>query len=876
MLRLLPSKLLPSLLLFSSLTALHGCTDQAKEQQEKAALHAKSANAYYQQGQYRAAINEYNIALKGAPSVEYAVALADVYLDLSQAQAALNLLDPLSVKYPQATNKAIAEAYLQRGKYRSALELLEQQPTPSDTDEAKHQQLMLIQALIGSRQLDNGQLQINAYEQKFGQDADSQLLTLELAFNEQNASLASSIQKNLSDNFSDNAKVNNALGQIALKSNDLDAAERYFTAALGQLPKTDVMTSEKLLVLTRLSDTLTRKGRFTEAMIYSQLIAEARPDADSSQKEFNQAIDYIRQSDYAKAENILVELANRYPNADRINSLLGLVQLQQGDITKAGLLLEKSVDPETASPQLLRAAAQAQLQLSKPQQAVDLLEAALEQDPNNPELLALYGMSASRITGLEAKSELALKKISAQQPDNQRLRLALSQIYFRQGKIELGMSELKIGATKAGNDPIIAGAYVKTLIQQNQMATAESYINTLKTDHPKMSHPWQLSAGIAQQKGDLKQAEQLLKKAEQLEPNNTASLMAQAYLAQQQQQYQLAQDKFQQVLALEPNQAAALTGLLATSIKLNNQEQIKKQLNKQAEAGNQNALATLAQIDLFSKNMVDAASKSQKLAQLSEKLTNYSRGIGAQIERSLAQQAAQQKNLEAAITHLQQALVFEPGKTQLLAEIAELQYASNKPTEAEATLTQLRLRQGGLSVAAIVEASATAKTEPEKAIAILQASETIEPNSNAMALLYKLEKEFSPANSANTLQKWLQAYPNDIRPLLEVANNQLQQGKNKAAISSYEKIIAQQPKQVIALNNLAWLYGEAGELEKAMNFGEQAAQLAPNSASVLDTLGWIYHKAGDKRAVETLEKALELSPNDSAIQDHFNKAKLGS
>jgi len=861
------------LALCSGLLMLNACTDEAKEQQDKAAINARSGQSYYQQGQYRAAINEYRVALKKSASIEYATALAEVFLDLNQSQAALNILLPLQEKFPEATRLGIAKAYIQKGKFSSALTLLQGTTAPANDALAQKQQFMLAQVFLGQKKASQALKQINHFEQQYGESDESALIRFNIALQQNNESDHRQLLSLLSTKYTESAKVNSALGQIALNSNDLDRAEDYFTAALEQLPKTDIMTSEKLLVLTRLSDALTRKGRFTEAMIYKQLIAEAQPDFENSQQEFTEAIEFISQGNYSSAEKVLLSLAERYPTSDRINALLGLVQLQQGDISKANLLLEKSVDPETASPAVLRAAAQANLQLSKPQQAVDLLQEALKQDPENPELLALYGFSASRISGLEKESEMALQKAVAMQPQNYRLRLALSQVYFRQGKSELGFSQLKIAADNAGSDSAIAGAYVKSLLKTKQDQIAIKYIDNLKKQYPNLVHPWQIGAGMAQQFNKPLEVQKNLDAAFKLDPNNKTTLLIQARFAQKQKQYQLAQEKYQRILELDPTHVLSLTGILATANRLGNQNEIHRQLNQLSDNGNINALAALAQLDLLNGKLQSADSKSLRFSTSTQNLTPYSRQIGSQIQRRMAQQAAKGKDFDSAIKHMQQALFFSPGTPQLLAEIAELHYANDDIESAKEALVQLRRHQNGSTMAAIIEASFISKTQPKKAIAILRQSQNKRGSTRTIAQLYSLEKIHDPRNSLNTLKEWNTKYPKDIRPLLELALYAQHQGQGDQAVSLYQKALALQPNHVPALNNLSWLYGEQNKLGLAIKMGEKAVKLAPNNPNALDTLGWNYHKAGDNKAVTTLQKALSFAPDDKIIQQHLKQAQ---
>jgi tetratricopeptide (TPR) repeat protein len=53
--------------------------------------------------------------------------------------------------------------------------------------------------------------------------------------------------------------------------------------------------------------------------------------------------------------------------------------------------------------------------------------------------------------------------------------------------------------------------------------------------------------------------------------------------------------------------------------------------------------------------------------------------------------------------------------------------------------------------------------------------------------------------------------------------------------------------------------------------------LKPNTGYITDSLGWVYFKLGDyERAVAELEKASQLTPEDSTITEHLadSHAKL--
>jgi len=81
------------------------------------------------------------------------------------------------------------------------------------------------------------------------------------------------------------------------------------------------------------------------------------------------------------------------------------------------------------------------------------------------------------------------------------------------------------------------------------------------------------------------------------------------------------------------------------------------------------------------------------------------------------------------------------------------------------------------------------------------------------------------------------------------------------------------PDDALALNNLAWLLKEQN-LPRATALAERASQLQPESAAVLDTYGWLLHLQGDKaRAIDYLEQALALAPDQEDIQQNLEAAR---
>ena len=94
----------------------------------------------------------------------------------------------------------------------------------------------------------------------------------------------------------------------------------------------------------------------------------------------------------------------------------------------------------------------------------------------------------------------------------------------------------------------------------------------------------------------------------------------------------------------------------------------------------------------------------------------------------------------------------------------------------------------------------------------------------------------------------------------------------KAAAARYQELIAQEPNNVVALNNLAWVSGEIGD-PKAISYAERGVSLSPNSAATLDTLGVLLMKKGETaKGLEHLSNAARLAPDRYDIRLNYARS----
>lgn len=90
------------------------------------------------------------------------------------------------------------------------------------------------------------------------------------------------------------------------------------------------------------------------------------------------------------------------------------------------------------------------------------------------------------------------------------------------------------------------------------------------------------------------------------------------------------------------------------------------------------------------------------------------------------------------------------------------------------------------------------------------------------------------------------------------------------AVERYRIVIETQPRNSVALNNLAYALGvHLKSPKEALPFARRAVAAAPESAGILDTLGWIEYLAGNTtEAVRLLTEASRRAPGNAEIRLH--------
>jgi tetratricopeptide (TPR) repeat protein len=134
----------------------------------------------------------------------------------------------------------------------------------------------------------------------------------------------------------------------------------------------------------------------------------------------------------------------------------------------------------------------------------------------------------------------------------------------------------------------------------------------------------------------------------------------------------------------------------------------------------------------------------------------------------------------------------------------------------------------------------------------------------ALRLIEALRESGDSAGAAGVLELFLEQNPQNVPAQLLAANALLQAGEWDQAINLYEQLRARIGNgDATLLNNLAWAYGQKGDLKRAVPFARAAWRLDPNNPATADTYGWLLYKTGrDKaQALALIEQAARGAPD---------------
>ncbi|HTF96244.1 MAG TPA: tetratricopeptide repeat protein [Cellvibrio sp.] len=852
------------------------CSDKNEKIATDAARFAVSAKTYKQQGQIKAAMLEARNIIQLQPEAAQGYALlASIYNDLGASTAVFKLLEPKVDSLPELSTE-LAQAYLNGKKYRTALNVISKHPASTPEDKLRQAKIAALSSIYLG-EADETEKYISALKQMDGAEADVAVVSATALLSQGKSEAAMEILNNALQANPENLEILQLLGSVNVYSRNLEVAEKHLSKALGLLPKTDILTNQRLTVLTLMTETLIQLGRTSEAYTYQKVIAEANPDSSAAQQRFNEAMELFQQGKLDEAEAILRELREQFPNDKNSATLLGMVEFRKGADDKASTLFDEFIDPETATPTVLQAAALVKYRNNQMDDAIKLLKTASENQPNNATILATYGLALLDQDDKSAEGAKALEKSLAINPKQQRIRIALAKRYMALEQTEQAIAQLQKAYQEQPLDLVIQQTYLKLLFDNGAADRVKEEVASFKEKHPGNPRGDFIEGWYFVEEKNYAGAQEAFERAAAAK-NNPEKQLAYSGLAQvyeQQNQLQKAAVNWQMAIEADPKMTAAYGRWMAIMQKLNRKDDAEKfLLDIEEKTSSWQASLLLSQLELQNNKIDKSISHVELALTRSNEATNVKQ-IAARLYQTRGVMLRNENKLPEARASFLQAVKLFPENAGFLYNLIEVELADKKVSEAQKLLDQFVKTDDNEAERLYLQANIKlAEQKNDEALTLFRTSWGVKPLEAVGEAIYATYQSQQKADLSESFAKeWAEKLPKSYRAALINAMTAQQKNDEAGALQWYEKTVELAPKMPAALNNLAWIYYEKKD-ERAEEIAKRAYELAPNNPAILDTYGWILVEKGKvEEGLEYLQRAATAAPDNQEILNHVNEAK---
>ncbi|MBB4844119.1 putative PEP-CTERM system TPR-repeat lipoprotein [Paucibacter oligotrophus] len=796
----------------------------------------------------------------------------DVVPLLAQAMLAQNKLEPLVVKFSDTKlgapianaelRASVAYAFAQLGKSEEARATL---ATAFESD-AKNisAQILNIKMLMHQRNFEEVRIAIDKLLEQVPKNAEAWQLKGDFLLESSGATEAALAAYRESLKQADTSVLSHvAIIWTLLSKKDNAEAKQQLEAMKKALPN---HPQTKFFIGLMALD----GGDLKTAQEQSQFLLKVAPD-NLRTLQLAGAVEF-RKDSWAQAENYLTKFLKAAPASMQGQSRLMLAQiyLRGSESAKALAILQPLLDDKSQIPAAFSLAAEAELQRGESKAAESYFEKAVKLNPK------------------DSRSRTAL---------------ALAQV--AKGD-ERGFDELR---TISGSEKEITAdlALVSALAGRKQWEKSLSAIDVIEKKQPTLPTADNLRGRVELGRGNRQVAVEAFERALKRDPKFYPAVASLANIDLADKKPELALKRFQEFLQADPKSIPAQLSVIElkartgsgdadiiealTQLIKNNPDELKPRLGlirKQLDRGELKPALSAAQDGVAA--LPDQAEMLAILAQV-EQLNGLSTQAAATLNKwaslqpnsplpytKLAELYIAEKDQAAAAQSLRRALAINEQFLPAQRLSISLDLAAGRIDAARQTVRVVQKQHAKDSLGLMLEGELE---ESQKnwaaATAAYRAAYTKTPSTDLAiklhhALLASQKNAEAQALAAGLLKK----SPNDMAFTYYLGDTALSQKNYEAAEGFYRAVLAIQPSNAAAMNNIAWLLNRAKNPE-ALQYAKKAVQLQPKQAALQDTLADIYATQGKfDQAIEVQKRALELEPSAHLHRLHLAKFYLSA
>ncbi len=846
----------------------------------------QQAHNHYRNADTRSAIIQLKNLLQQDPKHrEGRLLLGKIYLENRQFPAAekeLRRAFELDIAIVKVTPSMVA-ALIGLQRYQDALDFLEKH-WGTDLGDPARRWMLMGNAYLGMQALEQAE---QAYHRSIAIDAspEASLGLAQATWARGNPQAALSQLASIETNDAVGLQALLLRGQILLSLREGNKALHLFSQVLEREPehlKAHLMHAQAAMMI----------GKADLAVDDIPLLLAKAPQQPEVMLLAAHAA--LMKQDYQNAKAHAERLLLQAPNDLQGVLVAGIANHHLGQFEKAASQLQSVLSQAPGQPVATRFMAATLLKQNKAKQAIELLEPFLSSGIADVSLKALAGNAHLRLGNWETAENLLSESMEAI-PDNDHLanQIALSRLLRGRTEDAIQLLNQQTEASNLHSDIIRLTAFVA----DGETVKARILLQTLIAANPDKIELHLLFANFELRQGNTASALSILQTAEKITPEHPGLQIELARLDLLNNAPEKAKQRYRKIIKTQPDHLQALLGLSQTSQAMGDTKEfiywLQQARQKQPDA--------IHPARLLVRYYMTAQQTEKALYEAQVFYSGRERRKDATL--FYADTLRMSGDPERAEHTLQKLLLDHPDYPQALAGMAEVLRDQGRAEEGLKYTTGLYESMPAALPVVLLHADLLIRTNDDgKAREVLNTSWEQQPSIQVARQLGMLEarqgdwplaKQYleqahqgiidpqllqmmlevelqltGPAGRRALLEQYLSDVPTDAFAHLQLATIYQQKGENEKAIKQYEEIKRLQPGYPVAWNNLAWLYFNTGN-PHSLAHALEAHRLAPNSPNIQDTLGWILLNTGDKKkGLEMLSRALKGLPNNVEIRYH--------
>jgi len=850
----------------------------------------QEAKQYRQKRDYKAAIIQLKNALQRDPdSKEARYLLGQIYVEEGDPLSAEKELDKAITlgMTPSSVLPTMIKAQLQAGQYQKVLEMSEQDPrTTTDAE---------IASIRGSALLSLGKLTdaktAFEYALKAQPDYPDAMLGLaKQAYAKKEIEIAYQLTEHTISKHPEYINAWLFKGDLLRVQDKLDAALTAYSEAIR-------FQSDNIIALIVRANLEIRMKKFKEAQHDIDLAKKI--SSSSILAIYTQALLDFYQEKYKNSLNSLQQVLRSLPDFMPAIVLSGEVEYKLGAFKQAEQHLRQYLEKNPDNPYVEKMLAAILFKNGQNNEAMTLIEVALKSTPEDSELLAMAG-DGSILTKDYVKAAEYFEKASALSPASAEYKTALGMTKLGLGDTVHAIADFEIASRLDKNSSKAGVLLIMTLVQEKEFDKALIIANRLENEQPKNPLIPNLKGGIYLYKKDQANARISFDKAVGIEPNFFPAVVNLARLDMRENKADIAKKRLESLLEKDKKNLQVQIALASLAAARHNDKEAQIWLEK----ANNDYPDTLQPVQLLAAQYLKIGEQQKALTLVKKAQTinqnnpefmallaktqmaihdnigalqSYNR-LSAMLPESAATQlqvASVQLSMgdrSGAMENTKKALNIDAKFIDAQVMMASLLVMKSQFKEAHEIAHQVQKQMDKSPIGYVMDGDVfLAEKKSTLAIKSYEAAQKIDPQISVITKIHSaLLLDGKNKEADLKIMQWLKEHKEDKETRLYLGTYYLADSRTRTeAIEQFQEILKSDPLNPVALNNLAWIYGEEKD-GRAIDYAQKALQAAPNNPAIMDTLGWLYAEQGmTEKALSLLQKAIVLEPEAQEIRYHF-------